>query len=55
MSTFIIASVIFVLFVLVIYNKFFKKNASGGCHDCVEIGCPLADKSKILSNKKTHN
>lgn len=52
MSTFIIAAIIFILFALVIYNKFFKKNASGSCHDCVDIGCPLADQSKMLKNKK---
>ncbi|MQR26674.1 FeoB-associated Cys-rich membrane protein [Leuconostoc mesenteroides] len=55
MSTFIIAAIIFILFALVIYNKFFKKNASGSCHDCVDIGCPLADQSKMLRNKKSHH
>lgn len=41
LATVILAVLIFGYFVYVIYSRFFKHK--GGCHDCVDKGCPLND------------
>lgn len=56
MSTIILAAIIFGAVIYITYLRFFKKNHSGGCHDCEEVGCPLVDQAKMMQRnnaKKT--
>lgn len=49
-ATIILGVLIFVFFAYVVYQKFIKKNGSN-CHSCDDIGCPLADASKMNRKK----
>lgn len=48
MSTFILAAVLFVAVAAIVYLRFFKKGANSSCHDCSDVGCPLADQANIM-------
>ncbi|MFD0897476.1 FeoB-associated Cys-rich membrane protein [Loigolactobacillus binensis] len=50
MSTFILAVVLFAAAGAIVYLRFFKKGGHSSCHDCSDVGCPLADQAHILQN-----
>ncbi|KRM04389.1 MAG: FeoB-associated Cys-rich membrane protein [Liquorilactobacillus ghanensis] len=46
-ATIVLAVLIFSGVGYVIYTRFIKRNASAGCHDCDDTGCPLVDPVKV--------
>ncbi|MFD1124771.1 FeoB-associated Cys-rich membrane protein [Lentilactobacillus raoultii] len=52
MGTLIVAVILFGLVGIAFYVRFLKKGAKGSCHECADVGCPLADRAKMVKNKK---
>ncbi|MFC6171385.1 FeoB-associated Cys-rich membrane protein [Loigolactobacillus jiayinensis] len=50
MSTVILAAVLLIAIIAIVYLRFFKKGANSSCHDCSDVGCPLADQANIMRN-----
>lgn len=52
MGTIIVAVILFGLVGYAFYVRFLKKGSKGTCHECSEVGCPLADKAQMVQNRK---
>lgn len=52
MATWLIGGIVVLAIGWVLYRTFFRKNRTGGCSQCEDVGCPLIDQAKMVQANK---